>query len=54
MKIEFTRAEVEKMLLFYVSNLIPGEQFNTVEGSSYRGLPDTIVISYEKDENAAQ
>jgi len=55
MKIEFTRAEVEKMVLFYVNNLIPTEQFHSVRsGHSYREIPDTIVVSTEKDSHAAQ
>ena len=54
MKIEFTRAEVERILLAYVNALIPGQHFNTVEGSSYRGLPDTITVSVEEKDNAAQ
>ena len=54
MKIEFTRAEVERIILVYVNALIPGQHFNTVEGSSYRGLPDTIIVTAEEKEDAAQ
>jgi hypothetical protein len=54
MKIEFTRAEVERIILAYVNGLIPDQHFNTVEGSSYRGLPDTLTVSVEETENAAQ
>jgi hypothetical protein len=54
MKIEFTRAEVERIILVYVNGLIPGQHFNTVEGSSYRGLPDTLTVSVEKEQDAAQ
>ena len=63
MKIEFTRAEIERILLDYTNhrlglsdpyNPAKGNLFNTVEGSSYRGLPDTIIVSAEEKEDAAQ
>jgi hypothetical protein len=54
MKIEFTRAEVERIVLAYVNALIPRQHFNTVEGSSYRGLPETIIVTAEEKEDAAQ
>ena len=54
MKIEFTRAEVERILLVYVNGLIPGQHFNTVEGSSYRGLPETITVSVAEPKDEAQ
>jgi hypothetical protein len=63
MKIEFTRAEVERVLLDYTNRMVglsdpfnpaKGGLFNTVEGSSYRGLPDTIIVSAEEPTNAAQ
>lgn len=53
MKIEFTRAEIERIVLVYVNGLIPGQHFNTVEGSSYR-LPETLTVSVEKEQDAAQ
>ena len=54
MKIEFTRAEVERIILQHVNGIGFDTQFNTVEGSSYRGLPDTIIVSAEEKEEAAQ
>ena len=55
MKIEFTRAEVEAILMAYASNLTNCE-FNTVEAGAYRTMPDTFTVSYEKEEpkDAAQ
>jgi hypothetical protein len=53
MKIEFTRAEIEDIILAHVNGLIPGQDFNTVEGSSYRDLPSSIVVS-TKEKDAAQ
>jgi hypothetical protein len=55
MKLEFTRAEIERIILVYTNALIPGQHFNTVEGSGYRNLPDTITVSViTKEEDAAQ
>ena len=68
MKIEFTRAEVERIILNHANSLCragahfdgvwhsdtANKTFNTVEGSSYRGLPDTITVSVEKEQDAAQ
>jgi hypothetical protein len=51
MKIEFTRAEVERILLDYANKLIPYANFDDVHGGSYSSLPATIVV--EKT-NAAQ
>jgi len=48
MKIQFTRAEVEKILLDYANNMLQGYGFNTVEGSNYRGLPETIELTKEE------
>jgi hypothetical protein len=48
MKIEFTRAEIERIILAHANAIAPYEQFNTVEGSSYRDLPDSIVVSTDK------
>lgn len=54
MKIEFTRAEVEKILLNYANRMIEGYGFNHVEGSSYRGLPESIELTKEeKDEHTS-
>jgi hypothetical protein len=55
MKIEFTRAEIERIVLAHINGLIPNQNFNTVEGASYRDLPDRIIVSSLKvEENAAQ
>ena len=52
MKIEFTRAEVEAILLDY-ANKLTAQEFNTVEPGGYRLMPDSIVVSM-KEEDAAQ
>jgi len=50
MKIELTRAEVERIILAYINAALPGQDFNTVEGPSYRDLPSSIVVfKVEKD-----
>ena len=54
MKVELTRAEVERIILAHLNGLIPGQDFNTVEGSSYRDLPSSIVVSFKAPEDAAQ
>jgi len=63
MKLEFTRAEVERIILNHANRLVGHVEmvpfakpllFNTVEGSSYCGLPDTITVSGEEKDNAAQ
>lgn len=53
MKIEFTRAEIERIILAYVNAALPGQDFNTVGGSSYRDLPSSVVVSKE-EKDAAQ
>ena len=50
MKIEFTRAEIEQIILNYVNSLLVGQRFNTVEGSSYRDLPSSIVVSTKEED----
>jgi len=52
MKIEFTRAEVEAILLNHASQLT-GRDFNTVEAGGYRLMPNTFTVS-TKEEDAAQ
>lgn len=44
MKIEFTSAEVERIILDYANRLIPNANFDEVRGSSYRDLPTTIIV----------
>lgn len=54
MKIEFTRAEVEAILLQYAYSLTARE-FTTVEPTGYRTMPDGFVVSTkEEQEDAAQ
>ena len=48
MKIEFTRAEIERIILAHANAIAPFEQFNTAESGTYRSLPDTIVVSTDK------
>jgi hypothetical protein len=44
MKIEFTREEVEQIILNYANNCILGEGFNSVSGSSYRDIPSSVIV----------
>lgn len=53
MKIELTRAEIERIILAHLNCLIPDQDFNHVEGSSYRDLPNSIMVS-KKEQDAAQ
>lgn len=53
MKIEFTRAEVEAILLQYAYSLTARE-FNKFEAGGYRTMPDTFTVSTKEDEDAAQ
>jgi hypothetical protein len=54
MKVEITRAEIERIILAHLNGLIPNQNFNTVEGSSYRDLPSSVVISSKVEADAAQ
>jgi hypothetical protein len=55
MKVEITRAEVERIILAHLNSLIPNQNFNTVEGGSYRDIPSCVTISTVKvEEDAAQ
>ena len=49
MKIEFTRAEIERIILRH-AEFLTGENFDTVEGASYRSLPDGFVVSKKEDD----
>lgn len=53
MKIEFTRAEIERIILAHANAIAPFEQFNTVEAGGYRSLPDTIVVSTKPEQELA-
>jgi hypothetical protein len=54
MKIELTRAEIERIILAHINCLIPDQDFNTVDGTSYRDLPSSVVVSNKAEEDAAQ
>jgi hypothetical protein len=62
MKIEFTRAEVEAILVDHANYLTrrtdllvqtTTKKFNCVEAGGYRTMPDTFTVSM-KEEDAAQ
>jgi hypothetical protein len=44
MKIEFTREEVEQIILNYANKATLGQGFNTVSGASYRDLPPSVIV----------
>jgi hypothetical protein len=54
MKVEITRAEVERIILAYLNGLIPNQNFNTVDGGGYRDLPSSVTISTVKVEDHAE
>jgi hypothetical protein len=47
MKIEFTRAEIEAIILAHANTLAPDAKFNDVEPTGYRTMPDGFVVSTE-------
>ena len=47
MKIEFTRAEVERIILNHANAIAPYERFNHIEPCGYRTMPDGFVVSTE-------
>jgi hypothetical protein len=51
MKIEFTRAEIERIILDHANTLIPSAEFNHVKDIGYRSLPDAIIV---EKQDAAQ
>ncbi len=53
MKIEFTRAEVEAILLQYAYNLTARE-FNKFEAGGYRTMPDTFTVSSKEEATDAE
>lgn len=53
MKIEFTRAEVEKIILDYANKMVEGYGFNHVKGGSYRDLPSSIELTKVEDEHTS-
>ena len=57
MKIEFTRAEVEQIVLHFANSIAPDANFDTVEPTGYRTMPDGFVVSTkpkQETEDAAQ
>ena len=52
MKIEFTRAEIERIILAHANSLIEGYGFNEIE-TRYSNIPTIVTIS-KKEEDAAQ
>jgi len=57
MKIEFTRAEVEQIVLHFANTIAPDAKFDTVEPTDYRSMPDGFVVSTkpkQETKNVAQ
>jgi hypothetical protein len=52
MKIEFTRAEIERIILAHANSLIEGYSFDEIE-TRYSNIP-TLVTVQKKEEDAAQ
>jgi hypothetical protein len=52
MKIEFTRAEIERIILLHANTLIEGYSFDEIE-TRYSNIP-TLVTVQKKEEDAAQ
>ena len=53
MKIEFTRAEIERIILDHANDLVLGAGFNHV-GTSYSFIPSTVTVERKEQEDAAQ
>jgi hypothetical protein len=49
MKVEFTRAEIERIILDYVNKLLPDQDFNKVKGD-YNFIP--MIVTVERDDGA--
>ena len=61
MIIQFTRAEVERILLAHANatvrnnafdNCLPAQVFDTVSSNSYRDIPDVVSVSTKEDDAA--
>jgi len=50
MKIEFTRAEIERIILDYANALVPNAGFNEVS-TSYSYIPTTVTVERKEQEN---
>ena len=53
MKVEFTRAEIERIVLAHINGLIPGQNFDTFESNGYRLMPDTFTVSTNPEQEPA-
>ena len=49
MKIEFTRDEVELIIVDYANRLIQCADFDSITTDSYKGLPDIITVEKENE-----
>ena len=54
MKVEFTRAEIERIVLAHINGLIPNQHFNTFESTGYRTMPDGFVVSTKEEDHAQE
>jgi len=54
MKIEFTSAEVEQIVLHFANSIAPDAKFNSVEPTGYRTMPDGFVVSTKEEATDAQ
>lgn len=52
MKIEFSRAEIERIILAHANSLIPTADFNQVNGH-YSSIPMILTVE-KKEEDATQ
>jgi len=53
MKIEFTRAEIERIILLHANTLVPGYGFNEME-AKYSSIPSNITVSKKEKEDESQ
>ena len=53
MKIEFTRAEIERVILAHANTLIEGYSFNEIE-TRYSNIPTIVIAQKKEEEDAAQ
>jgi hypothetical protein len=53
MKIEFTSAEVEAIILAHANTIAPNAKFNTVEPTGYRSMPDGFVVRAKPQQEPA-
>jgi hypothetical protein len=52
MKIELSRAEIERIILDHANSLIPAAEFNNIY-SGYSFIPSTVTVE-KKEEDATQ